>query len=226
MPDDELDEPFDGEGEVPERPSFLASLFSSKSSGKLTDPELRERMRTLDPQERRFGFIAVPLALLATLFTLHSVTTIALYMPKHNKCSQHGAKLVNHLCEVPVLGHPSDYKLIFSLGLVLSLVLAYGALRSMRTLVIFTTLFIGLFAGIPGILFLFYGGWLVIRSWRLQRFGAKDAATARRASIERSAERREQRRVAKEGGATTGGTTRSVIQPSKRYTPKAKPRRR
>jgi hypothetical protein len=233
MPDEETSaSPDDADDDAAPPRRFLSSIFTPRSSGKLTDPELRAKMRTLDPQERRLGLIGVPLALVVTLLTLRKVAvSLRIAQPVKGSngklsCSHlHGSTLVGKLCEVPVLGHPSDYQLIFSLGLVLSAVLLVGTLRSMRTLVIFTSLFIGLFAGIPGILFLFYGGWLVLRSWRLQRFGAKDAATARRKSIERSAERKEQRR-AKATAAADGTAGKPVIQPSKRYTPKTKPRRR
>lgn len=239
MPEDESDDSFDDVADdetdaEPPRPSFLASLFTPKSSGRISDPELRERMRTLDPQERRFGFIGVPLALLVSLLTLRKITTTISVGPpsKIGRPCKTGSSL-NHalkLCEVTVTGHAADYQLIFALGLVLSAVLLFGTYRSIRTLVIFTTLFIGLFAGVPGILFLFFGGWLVLRSWRLQRYGAKDGATARRVAMERSAEKRDQRRArasgATAGGAKAGPSGKPVIPPSKRYTPKAKPRRK
>jgi hypothetical protein len=230
MPEEETDASADDADDAqPERRSFFSTIFTPRSAGKLTDPELRAKMRTLDPQERRLGFIGVPLALIVTFLTLRKVAVgVKISQPIKGKCALRGSSLVGKkLCELPILGHASDYKFVFALGCVLSVVLVVGTLRSMRTLVIFTSLFIGLFAGIAGILFLFYGGWLVLRSWRLQRFGAKDAATARSASIERAAQRREQKKTRTRTSAVAEGTLgKPVIQRSKRYTPKTKSRRR
>src|SRR5271154_677623 len=151
MPDEEIDASADDADDAqPERRSFFSSIFTPRSSGKLTDPELRAKMRTLDPQERRLGFIGVPLALIVTVLTLRKVAVgVKISQPVKGKCALRGASLVGKkLCELSVLGHASDYKFVFALGCVLTVVLLISTLRSMRTRVIFTSLFIGLFAGI------------------------------------------------------------------------------
>jgi hypothetical protein len=230
--DIDSDEP-SGE-ERPPRSSWLASIITPKSAGHLTDPELRRKMRTLDPQERRIAFFAAPIALALSLINylplvLHNTTTYQSEPFTGPKSDPHCAYTLadkGKVCELMILHHPGDYILEFIAALVVCSVLLYATWRSKRTLAIFSTLLIGLFSGIVGLLFLLYGGWLVLRSWRLQRYGAKDAATARKVSIEQTAERREQRRNRPE--RTSGGapSVRPEIKPSKRYTPKAKRRRR
>jgi hypothetical protein len=232
MPDDDPDtsvgeDDEESGDESPPRRS-LSSFMKPRSSRPTTDGELREQMRTLDPRERRYAFILVPVGLLVTVLQLRAYTTsIKVEKPKNGSCAfLHGSSLVGKSCELPIVGHATDYKLIFVLGLVLCGVLLLGARRSMRTLVIFTAAFIGLFAGIPGILFLCYAGWLVWRSWQLQRHGTKDSAEYRKLSAERNAERAAERRERRSKKGSEEPTGRPQIQASKRYTPKSKAKRR
>jgi hypothetical protein len=97
------------------------------------------------------------------------------------------------------------------------------------------TIFMGLFAGIAGfryspIIFICgmgYAVWLLVRSWRLQRYGVKDSKSVRKIAVERAEARKEERRTTRQTGATPRPTGKPAPTPSKRYTaPKSKPRRK
>jgi hypothetical protein len=128
--------------------------------------------------------------------------------------------------------HPSDFIIQFCVLLAVGGVLLFAVWRSKRSLAIFTSLFIGLgsfFVGVP-VVFLIgtaFAVWLLVRSWRLQRFGTTDGKEIRKEAVARNEAKREARRAAKEGrDVTPAATGRTTVEPSKRYTPKAKPRRR
>ena len=88
--------------------------------------------------------------------------------------------------------------------------------------------------------FIFAGGWLVVRAWRVQRYGSPNAsAAARRATDKdrrsaRTADKGARADPASGGGRRGKGKTAEVVAPSgrprpdanKRYTPKAPPRKR
>lgn len=229
MTDDE------GAPAVPARRSRLSALFTPSAEQELSDPELRERMRTLDPTERKWGFGAsgfvLVLSLLLVPSLLHNTKVTVSGKPDRATCLRDGdlwsvaSKTCSHLY------HPSDFALEFTLLIVIGGVLLFAVWRSMRALSIFTALFVGLAAlfvgvAIVGLLALGYGGWLLTRSWRLQRFGAKDSKTVRKAATARAEEKREAKRAAKLSASGSATPVKSSVTSSKRYTPKSKPRRR
>jgi hypothetical protein len=216
------------------RRSWRSSLFTPTAEQELSDPELRERMRTLDTTERKWGFGAsgfvLVLSLLLVPSLLHNTKVAATGKPNRTGCADIGdvwsvaKKTCYHVY------HPSDFILEFTLLVVIGAVLLFAVWKSMRALTIFTALFIGLaaiFVGvvIVGFVALAYGGWLLTRSWRLQRFGAKDSKTVRKVAAERAEDRKEAKAAAKASPARAGVAKTSVTQ-SKRYTPKSKPRRK
>ena len=81
--------------------------------------------------------------------------------------------------------------------------------------------------GTGGILFMFLGGWLAIRAFRLQKYGDPTFSGSNIKARERAQERRRNRGV-RTKSPTTGsasGTARATPAPSKRYTPKKTNRR-
>jgi hypothetical protein len=218
-----------------ERRSRLTSLFTPSAEAELSDPELRERMRTLDTTERKVAFgdagIVVAASLLLIPYLLHNTTQTSSTALPHSKCLLPPLKWTGKSCELVQLFHPSHFALPFVLLLAVGVVLLFAVWRSIRAL----TIFMSLFAGIAGfryspIIFICGMGvaiWLLVRSWRLQRFGAKDSKTVRKVAMERSAERKEARRTEKQAGSTPRVAGKAAPTPSKRYTaPKAKPRRK
>jgi hypothetical protein len=109
-----------------------------------------------------------------------------------------------------------------------------------RSLVIFCLFFLGLaftwLYAILGLAFIFLGGWMLLRSWRVQRHGVASGKAAAQASAQKRAELRGQKTGTKPAArssaakTTTPRTTRKPATstaerkaptPSKRYTPKA-----
>ena len=164
--DDAQDEP-----SAPERVGFL-SRFAPKPSGPLADDELRGRMRTLDPVERKWGFAvgAVPLVVALVNLAVHAKVSVLKPLVL-GRCLAPG-HLVGKSCTELVTQKASvpEVALLAFLGIVIML----SVWRSMRTLVAVATIFAGLASGLLGIVSIFYGGWLLLRSWRLQRYGVKD----------------------------------------------------
>ncbi len=229
MTDDEDAPPATG------RRSWRSSLFTPTAEQELSDPELRERMRTLDSTERKWGFGAsgfvLVLSLLLVPSLLHNTKVTVSGKPDRATCLREGDfwSLTSKTCYH--LYHPSDFALEFALLIVIGGVLLFAVWRSMRALTIFTALFVGLaaiFVGVAvvGLLAIGYGAWLLTRSWRLQRFGAKDSKTVRKVAAERSGEKREAKREAKNSASGSVVSSKTTVTPSKRYTPKSKPRRK
>jgi hypothetical protein len=182
-------------------------------------------MRTLDVVERKWGFAVGAVPLIAALVTLAAKTKVnAQEKLVHGHCiapgkfvpiGTHGAKS----CLEPVLLKPSVPGIV--LLVVLGLVIMLAVWRSMRVLVAVTTIIAGLASGLLGIFAIFYGAWLLLRSWRLQRYGVTDGASVRKVVTERAAEKRE----TKKAPASVVASGAKPVTQSKRYTPKAKPRK-
>jgi hypothetical protein len=181
-------------------------------------------MRTLDVLERKWGFgiAAIPLVIALVLLprVLHNTpgTASTKFVLHHCLPAHH----VGALCVVPVIFTPAHYALEFGLLVFMGAVLLLGVWRSMRVLVAVASIFAGLATGFVGLVPIFYGAWLLLRSWRLQRYGVTDGASVRKVVAERSKEKRE----AKKAPAPAGDPGARPVTQSKRYTPKAKPRKR
>jgi hypothetical protein len=210
--------------EVPKRWRFLRP-----SAPTPPDDDTRQRIRTLDDTERKFGFAGVALILaVAALFIpslLHNTKQTYTAKAVKGACPPGWDKPVHDTCTNIVIQHPSDFVFRFVAILALGLLLLYAVWASKRTLVVFTSFLCGLAAGTLGLLLLFYGGWLLLRSWRVQRYGTTNSREIRSMATERAAERREAKRSARTPQASPS-PGKGPVTASKRYTPKAKPRRR
>jgi hypothetical protein len=236
------DEPLDfsasdaTDAEPEQRASRWSSIFTPRTNGRVSDSEMRQRMRTLDDTERKLAWAAGAIALLISLTYIprlshKTVTWTSEPFGKHHSCAY---TLVKKTCELKTITFPSDYIGFFLLLIVLGFVILACAYWRKRSLTIFASLLAGFFSSIVGLLLIGYAAWLLMRSWRLSRYGAKDGATARKVALERAAERRELRKStprdarAARAPRSKGPTppTKSTVSRSKRYTPKAKSRRR
>ena len=146
---------------------------------------------------------------------------IPLYFTVANKVTKDGK---NSIAVAP------DAKL---LGLVILVLCAIGfaALwKRRRTLVAFDLFLLGfaftLFVGLLGFVFILVGGWLMLRAWRLNKYGTTNTkAIAREAAARpRGRQRKEEARTASKAAASPGA--RKPPTASKRYTPKAPPRKK
>jgi hypothetical protein len=174
------------------------------------------------------GAIAMFLALYLSprLFKNTRITSTA--KPLKDKACAAGYHLVNNssLCEKYITTHPSYWLPQFLEILVLALGIILFAWRRKRVGVTVCSLLIGLALGTLALPYLILGAWLIIRAFRLQRYGdATFAGSSKRA--------RELGKAKREGRATAAPDKKPVASlpplppaESKRYTPKKPPRRK
>ena len=107
---------------------------------------------------------------------------------------------------------------------IIGLFILFFAFRRKRSGVIVSCLLLGLYIGAlsNGLLFVFVGGWLIIRAQRLSKYGDASFSGSSRRAKEISKARKEGR-VAPAAGAPT---LKPTPEASKRYTPKQRKRRR
>ena len=194
----------------------------------------REVVLGLDLIERRASFIGGALAVvLAAPWSLRlfrdTWVTDKVKPLTNNRCPV-GFHLVNKVCSHTYLTHPSHYVLYFLLPLVFGAGMLFFAWRRKRAGVVVASLMLGLASGVQGLAFLFLGGWLVIRALRLQKYGdatfVGSSKAAREAADQRRAEKRSGAPRAKKNDVDVASTLLTPPAPSKRYTPKQRPRRR
>jgi len=184
--------------------------------------------------ERGISFFGGAVALIsAALFIPHLLknTTIT-DTTKHvkGKACPAGYHLAASLCEKSQLTHPTYWLPQFLMILVLGLAIILFAFLRRRVGVIVAALLLGLASGTAGLMFLFLGGWLGIRAFRLQKYGDATFTGSSRRAREMGKERREGRSTAPRKTRSAKGTVAtakgSAPAPSKRYTPKKTARRR
>jgi hypothetical protein len=90
------------------------------------------------------------------------------------------------------------------------------------------SVFLGIGLGIAGVVFVFMGAWLIVRAFRLQRYGEASWSGSNRAAKELAQARREGREQTPKSTSTPANSPGPTAPPSasKRYTPKQKPRKR
>lgn len=125
------------------------------------------------------------------------------------------------LCVHSRLTHPSDWVPQFVEILVAAAVILFFAWRKRRSGVAVATFLLGLSLGTAGFIFLFLGAWLMIRAYRLQKYG--DATML--GSARKAREMADARRAGKEYTPTPSGDAvasppKKAPAPSARYTPK------
>jgi hypothetical protein len=182
----------------------------------------------LDKVERGISLLAGGLALVLALritpdlFKNTRITATAT-PSKTNTCTN-GYHLVHSLCEKLLTVHPSYYLPQFLLILVVGLGIAAFAYFRRRVGVIVGELLLGLALGRVGLIYLIFGAWLIIRAFRLQRYGDATFAGSGKKAREMSKARREGRSTAAKD--KTDKTAAPLPKPpaeSKRYTPKKPP---
>ena len=201
----------------------------------------------IDDTERLFSISGAVLALVIAVYLIPTRLTKNSWITdtakaKGTTCPS-GYTYHASQCTKQVLTHPSYWLPQFLVTLIIGLVMLAFAYRRKRAGVAFCALLLGLstssFIGLLSFLFLLLGGWLIVRAFRLQKFGDPTFKGS-------NARAREMAKAKKEGRAldptpTTGNksgsksgsksgaksTTRpSTPAPSKRYTPKQQPRKR
>jgi hypothetical protein len=194
----------------------------------------REAVLGLDSFERKISLVGAATALIFALATVvewarNAATVITQAPSKTNTCAK-GYHLVKSLCQEVTHTSRSEWEVRFLFITVVALCILFFALRRKRAGVACFSIFLGLGLGVStGLVFFFLGAWLIVRAYRLQKYGdasffgsnrvAKETGQAKRAD-------RATRATAKNEAAPA--TLKSAAPPSasKRYTPKKPPRRR
>ena len=99
-----------------------------------------------------------------------------------------------------------------------------------RTLVAFSLFLLGfaftVFIGLAGFIFILLGGWLMLRAWRINKYGTTNSKViaSEAATRPRGRQRKETARSTSKAASTPGA--RKPPTASKRYTPKAPTRKK
>jgi len=221
-------------------PVFLRPPKPKGSAGEpgapLTDEGKRRAILGLDPLERKVGLIGSGLAALIAL-----TTTLPYVLKPKTPVNQTLAPIKGHICANRAFTYNKatnkcNGKVVYSLqhwefALVILLLFAlaiYVTVRiGRRGPVGFTALMAGLAyetqVGVLGLPFIAAGGWLLIRAWRVQRYGSPTATKSNPTGERRAPPPRAERPVRKK---KTKGTVPTGPAPNKRYTPKTPTRKR
>jgi len=197
-------------------PTPPGSSGGTSDPSEILPPEQRKAvMSTLDRVETKWALMGLAAA------TLAGIALPAYYLVANPLTKQDG-KYVAVSPDAGLLG-----------GVILVLcVIGFAALwKRKRTLVAFSLFLLGfafaVFIGLAGFLFIFLGGWLMLRAWRINKYGTTDSKVIRKvaATQPRGRQRKEAARSKSKKTASTPGDRRPPTA-SKRYTPKAPTRKK
>ncbi len=200
----------------------------------------------LDNLEQKIGYAGAAVSVLLALVFIprllkNTFLTVTSNPTAKNVCAK-GYHLVGSQCQKRELTHPSAWIIQFVVFLLFGVAIAAFSYYRRRPGLIVATMLLG-FASQPllatttptGVVFLAFGSWLLIRAYRLHKYGD---ATFKGSNV-RARERAQERRVARAAGSgrvtrssrasrsSSTPTTTTVRTPaaSKRYTPKKTNRR-
>jgi hypothetical protein len=194
----------------------------------------------MDDTERKISIFGVVVAILVSLVPAYEwinksalVTTQKVVRGKACPATFH---LKGQLCEHVLKNAQSHWAIQFLFGFVVALIILFFALRRKRAGVACFSLFLGIGLGVSGVVFVFLGGWLIVRAFRLQRYGDPTWSGSNKIAREMAKAKREGRDPRPQ--STPKSTSASASKPaptpgpaappapSKRYTPKQRPRKR
>jgi hypothetical protein len=202
----------------------------------------REVVLGLDPLERGISIFAASIAFVLAIVTgiewkrnLPSITTKS--VPKGKSCPSAFPSRVNTLCEHIVKTTRTEWEVKFFFIVLVAACILFFALRRKRAGVATFAVFLGLGLGLgSGLVFFFVGAWLIMRAYRLQKYGVATMMGSNRVAREMALARKEGREPDIETytgstGASNATTPRSgsskktppkstTPEASKRYTPK------
>ncbi len=193
----------------------------SGSPGEATDPaeilpqsERKAAMSTLNQVEVKWTLGAFILATVAGI-------AIPAYFIAENKVTKAGK---NSIAVAP------DAKLLGGVILILCAIGFAALWKRKRTLVAFDLFLIGfaftVFVGLIGFAFILLGGWLMLRAWRLNKYGTTNSKMIAREAAARPRGRERKEAARSTSKASSSPAARKPPTASKRYTPKAPPRKK
>jgi hypothetical protein len=182
---------------------------------RILPPERRKAaMGTLDDAEYKWSLGALVLATVAGI-------AIPAYILATNKITKHGKNSIAVAPDAALLGG----------AIVLFCIIGFLALwKRKRTILTFDLFLVGLgftpFIAVVGFIFIFLGAWLMLRAWRINRYGTTNAKLITREAREqpRGRDRKQQRTRTSKAPPRSG--ERKPPAASKRYTPKSPPRKK
>ena len=187
----------------------------------------------MDKVERNVSLFGVGIAIIVSLVPLYawinkSPLTTTVKKVKGKACA--ATYTINRkggdLCVHTLKNAQSHWAIQFLFVFVVALIILLFALRRKRAGVACFACFLGIGLGISGVVFVFLGAWLIVRAFRLQRYGEASWTGSNKVAREMAQARREGRdptpkdTKAKDASApavTPGPATPPA--PSKRYTP-------
>jgi hypothetical protein len=186
-----------------------------RDPAEILPPEQRKAaMSTLDPLERKWSLGALVLATVAGI-------AIPAYFIAENKVTKAGK---NSIAVAP------DAKLLGGVILILCAIGFAALWKQKRTLVAFTLFLVGfaftLFVGLVGFAFILLGGWLMLRAWRLSKYGTTNSKAIAREAATRPRGRQRKEAAKSSSKTATSPSSRKPPTASKRYTPKAPTRKK
>jgi hypothetical protein len=189
----------------------------------------------MDKVERSVSLFGVGIAIIVSLVPLYawinkSPLTTTVKKVKGKACA---ARFTLHgeFCEHTLKNAQSHWAVQFLFVFVVALIMLFFALRRKRAGVACFACFLGVGLGISGVVFVFLGAWLIVRAFRLQRYGEASWNGSNKVAREMAQARREGRdptpksKASSDTPAVAPGPV-APPAPSKRYTPKQKPRKR
>lgn len=202
---------------------------------RLTDDEKRSRIVTVDPLERKIGYAAAVFAAVVALVTtlpymVSKIAVTTLTKPVGRHCPS-GLTYVSHGSAAATcrgVYPPSHYAIDLGVLLLMAIAIFVTTRIGRRSALAFTTALTGVAFGTFYLLapFVLVAGWVLLRSWRTQKYGAPNAKTARpgytpppRGGTRRARPTPRKRRESTDNG--TGPAPRKPPSANKRYTPKA-----
>jgi hypothetical protein len=201
-------------------PSPAAKSGEDGEPYRIPEDQRRTVMRSLDPQEVKLAFGALTLATVAGI----AIPAYILATDKITKAGKH------------TIAVAPDASLLGGVIIVLCILGFLTLWKRKRTFVCFALFLIGfaftLFIGLIGFVFILAGGWLMLRAWRINRYGTTDAKLIRQEAASRP--RGKGAASASKGSSTGTSKGKASSQPgarkpptaSKRYTPKAPARKK
>jgi hypothetical protein len=188
----------------------------------------------LDNFERTISLVGAGTALIFALATIvewaRNAATIITQAPSKTNTFAKGFHLVKTLCQEVTHTSRSEWEVRVLFIAVVALCILFFALRRKRAGVACFAIFLGLGLGIStGLVFFLLGAWLIVRAYRLQKYGDASFFGSNRVAKETGQAKRADRATkASAKNETAPALSKSTAPPSasKRYTPKKPPRRR
>jgi hypothetical protein len=224
---------------VPENSDPTPTRSFGRRSGRRESVAPRRVVLGLDNLERGISLfgasIGFVLALVTAIEWVRNIPVINTQKPSKTKACPAPYHLTKTklLCEQIVRTTRSEWELKFFFILLVSACILYFALRRKRAGVACFAVFLGLGLGIEsGLVFFFLGVWLIVRAYRLQKYGTATMLGSNRVARDMAVARKEGRNFKPESSSDPSSSSKSTPnkptapEASKRYTPKKPPRRR